>query len=289
MLPLVMPLGAAVLYVVAALLIKRSTDFGVGPWRTLFVSNLVGAIVFLALLPFGGPLPLGLLWQPAIGAVLFIVAQLCNYLALQRGDVSVATPVLGLKIVLVALFATMFRTQAVTPTLWIAAGLSSLGIALLNRTNSTRHHVGTTILYSFLTAALYALFDVLMQKWIPNWGAGRYLPTVLGFVAVFSVGLIPFFQAPLTQIPRAAWPWLLGGCLVISVQSLVFSLTIALFHNATSANVLYGSRGLWSVVAVWAVGHWFSNREQHLGAAVLAWRLAGAMLMLVAVVLVMLA
>jgi hypothetical protein len=59
-----------------------------------------------------------------------------------------------------------------------------------------------------------------------------------------------------------------------------------LFHDATAANVLYSSRGLWSVVAVWAIGHWFSNREQHLGAAVLRWRLAGALLMLVAVVLV---
>lgn len=282
-----MPLGAAVLYVVAALLIKRSTDFGVGPWRTLFVSNLIGAVVFLALLPFGGPFPVALLWQPALTAVLFLVAQFFNFLALQQGDVSVATPVLGLKIVLVALFATLLHTQGVTPTLWVAAGLSSLGIALLNRTGGTRHHIGTTILYSFLTAALYALSDVLLQKWLPAWGTGRYLPVMLVFVAVFGFVAVPFFHAPLRQIPRAAWPWLLGGCVILSVQALVFSLTIALFHNATAANVLYGSRGLWSVVAVWVVGHWFSNREQHLGAAVLRWRLAGALLMLVAVVLVM--
>lgn len=285
-LPFAMPLGAAVLYVVAALLIKRSTDFGVGPWRTLFVSNVIGGIIFQALLPFGGPFPVGLLWQPAIGAVLFLLAQLCNYLSLQRGDVSVATPVLGLKIVLVALFATLFGTQGVTPTLWAAAVLSSLGIALLNRTSGTHHHVGLTILYSFLTATLYALFDVLMQKWLPEWGTGRFLPAVLAFVVLFSLGLIPFFHAPLREIPRPAWPWLLGGCLVISGQSLVFALSIALFRNAAATNVLYGTRGLWSVVAVWAVGHWFSNREQHLGAAILKWRLAGAALMLAAVVLV---
>jgi drug/metabolite transporter (DMT)-like permease len=286
-LPFAMPLGAAVLYVAAALLIKRSTDFGVGPWRTLFVSNLIGAVLFQALLPFGGPFPWGLLWQPAVGGMLFLVAQLCNYLSLQRGDVSVATPVLGLKIVLVALFSILLHTQGVSPALWAAAGLSSLGIALLNRTSGTHHHIGSTILYSFLTAAFYALSDVLIQKWLPHWGVGRYLPAQLGFVGLFSFAAIPFFPAPLRQIPRPAWPWLLGGCVAISLQSLVFSLTIVLFHNATAANVLYGTRGLWSVVAVWAVGHWFSNREQHLGAAVLRWRLAGAVLMLLAVVLVM--
>ena len=57
--------------------------------------------------------------------------------------------------------------------------------------------------------------------------------------------------------------------------------------GAARANVIYSSRGLWSVVAVWAVGHWFGNREQHLGASVLRWRLAGAVLMMAAIALVL--
>ena len=69
---------------------------------------------------------------------------------------------------------------------------------------------------------------------------------------------------------------------------MAFVITVAKFGNATSTNVIYSSRGLWSVVAVWAVGHWFANREQHLGTAVLRWRLAGAVLMMAAIVLAML-
>jgi hypothetical protein len=106
-------------------------------------------------------------------------------------------------------------------------------------------------------------------------------------VAAFSVVLIPFFHAPLTAIPRAAMPWLMGGCVFIGVQSLVFVMAIVIFRNATSANVIYSSRGLWSVLAVWAVGHWFANREQHLGGGVLRWRLAGAVLMMAAIALVL--
>ena len=220
--------------------------------------------------------------------VLFLLGQLLNYLALQRGDVSVATPVLGVKIILVALFTTLLLTQGVSPRLWAAAGLSSLAIALLNRTGAARHHhVGSTILYAGTSAAMFALFDVLVQKWSPAWGAGRFLPVMLGFVAVFSVVLVPFFHAPLSAIPRVAWPWLMSGCLFIGFQSLVFVMTIAKFRNATSANVVYSSRGLWSVVAVWAVGHWFANRERQLGAGVLRWRLIGAALMMVAIILVL--
>ena len=104
---ILLPLCAALLYVVGALLVKRSGDFGVGVWRTAFISNLTSALIFQLLLPLGGTFHVELLWQPALVGVLFLLGQLLNYLALQRGDVSVATPVLGVKIILVALFTMM--------------------------------------------------------------------------------------------------------------------------------------------------------------------------------------
>jgi hypothetical protein len=61
---------------------------------------------------------------------------------------------------------------------------------------------------------------------------------------------------------------------------------LAVYGKATSANVVYASRGLLSVLLVWMIGHWFMNQEQQLGARVLRWRLFGAALMLSAIVLV---
>src|SRR6185503_11477207 len=113
-LPLVLPLTAALLYVFGALLVKRSGDFGVGVWRTAFISNLTSAMIFQLLLPLGGPFHPERLWQPALLGAVFLVAQLLNYLALERGDVSVATPVLGLKIILVALFTTLLLAQGIS-------------------------------------------------------------------------------------------------------------------------------------------------------------------------------
>ncbi len=287
-LPLVLPLVAALIYVGGALLAKRSSELGVGVWRTAFLSNLISAALFALLLPFGGTFHADLLWQPALVAVFYLLGQLFNFIALQHGDVSVATPVMGLKIIMVAVFTTLLIESDVSVKLWVAAGLSSLAIALLNRTAGTpRHHVGQTILYSACSATMFAIFDVLVQKWSPAWGLGRFLPVMLGCVALFSFAFVPFFHGPLREVPRAAWPWLLGACVFIGLQSLVFVSAIAGFGEATTANVIYSSRGLWSVVAVWAIGHWFSNREQHLGAAVLRWRLAGALLMMAAIALVL--
>ncbi|MEQ2010201.1 MAG: DMT family transporter [Limisphaerales bacterium] len=288
LLPVLLPLVAALVYVVGALLAKRASEFGVGIWRTTFIANLISAVLFSLLLPFGGTFHADLLWQPALVAVFYLLGQFLNFLALQHGDVSVATPVMGLKIILVAVFTTLLLTSGVSLKLWIAAGLSSAAIALLNRNDGTpHHHVGTTILYAGSSATMFAIFDVLVQKWSPAWGLGRFLPVMLGFTALFSFVFVPFFHAPLRSISKAAWPWLLGGCAGIGLQSVIFVSAIAHFGGATTANVIYSSRGLWSVVAVWAIGHWFANREQHLGAGVLRWRLAGALLMMAAIALVL--
>ena len=286
--PHLLPLLAAMLYVIAALLVKRANDFGVGLWRTTFISNLVTALIFQLALPLGGTFHWELIWQPALVGFLFLLGQLFNFFALQRGDVSVATPVLGAKIILVATFTTLLLGQHVAAKLWLAAALSSTAIALLHRHRGVKHHhVGTTIVLAGCSAVLFAMFDVLIQKWSPAWGAGRFLPTMLGCVALFSGVLIPFFAAPLRAIPRAAWPYLLGGCAILGTQSLMFVFTVAWFRNVTAANVIYSSRGLWSVVAVWAVGHWFGSQEQHRGADVLRWRLIGALLMMAAIALVL--
>src|SRR5262249_28519112 len=130
------------------------------------------------------------------------------------------------------------------------------------------------------------LFDVLVQKWGPAWGAGRFLPIMMLFVAALSLALHPFMPRQAARpLPGASW-WILAGSAGMALQSTVFVTTILVFQNAAPANVLLSSRGLWSVLLVWIVGHWFQSAEQSHGAAVLRWRLAGAALMSLAIALV---
>jgi drug/metabolite transporter (DMT)-like permease len=194
---LLLPLSSALLYVVGALLVKRSAEPGVGVWRTAFVSNLIAAALFQPLLLLGGDWqPLSRWWQPAVVAVFFLLGQVFNFVALTRGDVSLATPVLGVKIILVALFTTLLLAGGIGTKLWLAAGLSTGAIALLNLGGGGRHHhVGRTIVAAALSAASFALFDVLVQKWAPPWGAGRFLPVMLWFVAALAFAFVPMFRA----------------------------------------------------------------------------------------------
>ncbi len=284
------PLVSALIYTVAALLFKRSSDLGVGLWRTTFVANLIGGALFSLLWLEGGPpLNLDLLWQPALIALCLFVGQISQFLALERGDVSVAVPVFGLKVLIVAFLTPLLTGQPVTWSLWVAALLSVSGIVLLNRQDVDKRPRGLaiTLIGGGIGAVCFAIFDLLVQRWGPQWGPGRLLPAIFWINAILSLGLIHRFSAPLHKIPRGAWPWLLGGCVLLAGQSILFVRTLALHGNATSANILYASRGLMSVLLVWLAGHWFVNHERHLGARIMRWRLMGASLMLSAIVLVL--
>ena len=283
------PLLAALLYALGAMVLKRSSQLGVGLWRTTFVANLIVAGLFSLLWLFGGPqVKVEDLWQPGLIALCLFAGQISQFLALEKGDVSVAVPVFGLKVILVAFFTPLLTGDSVGPKLWIAALLSVLGITLLNRKEAGQppRNLGITLIAGGVGSICFAVFDVLVQKWGPAWGAGHLLPCIFWINAVLSLGLIPFFSAPLRAVPTQAWPWLVGGSTLLGSQSIIFVSTLAIYGKATSANIIYSSRGLLSVAMVWLIGHWFANQEQHLGPKVMRWRLAGALLMMSAIVLV---
>ena len=285
--PVQLSLLAAFLYAAGALVIKRSAELGVGVWRTAFVANLLCALLFLPLLALGGEIHTGLWWQPMVTGACFVAGQWLTFIAFERGDVSVATPVLGIKILLVAVLVTAIGGERLPPRIWAAAGLATLGIALLNRRPAVGvpHDIGRTVLTAGAAATVFAVFDVLVQVWSPHWGTGRFLPLTLGCAALLSFALVPRFRAPLSAINRPAWPWLVGGALLIGLQSVIFVSTIARWGQVAVSNVAYSSRGLWSIVLVWFASRWLGGRERIEG-RLLVWRLAGATLMISAVALV---
>ena len=281
---LILPLAAAIVYVAAALFLKRAAESGAGVWQLTRTRNFVAAIFFAPLWVLGGNLPASLWWQPAVAALLLMSGQLFTMIALRVGDVSITTPVLGVKVVLVALLTFVLLREPLTAGVWTAAFLSSVGIGLLHFSRPRAgSRVGTTILMAGLAAASYALFDVLVQKWAAAWGAGRFLPVMMGFAALYSIPFRPARGDAVAPASEKAAAWTIAGAVCLAVQAILFVSSIAIYRQAAVANVLYSSRGLWSLVAVWAVGHWIGNYEARVGASHLAWRIAGAITLIIAI------
>ncbi len=284
---LILPSCSAVVYVFAALFLKRASELGGDVWRTARACNFAAALAFCPLLFFGGAIPsVALLWQPALVALLFVAGQVLTVLTLRIGDVSVATPVMGLKIIFVAFLTTMIVQEPLTARLWIAAVLSSAALALLNiRPDQPHDRTATTILLAASAALCYAFFDVLVQKWSPAWGMGRFLPAMMGMAALFSV-LLPRSGAPHSP---ASTRWMFAGAACLALQALMLVSSIAFYAQATTANVMYSARGMWSIVIIWFAGRWFGNTENRHGPRILAWRLLGAACLLAAIFIVLLA
>lgn len=288
---LLIPLACGVLYVLSMLCLKRANELGVGVWRTTFLANWATALVFLPWWWHAGwaPVPISFYWQPAICGLLFLTGQVLIFLAITRGDVSVATPVMGVKVILVALFSSLLLAEGVPFKWWIGAALSTSAIGLLNIGGGAAHRrVRETVLLTAASAVVYALDDVLIQRWAPAWGPLNFLPPMFGLMGLYSFALLGFARGGLRGISGAAWRWVLPGvgCNALTNGGIV--LAIGLWGKATAVNIVYSWRGLVSVLVIWLAGHWFANTERHAGRAVLLARLAGATAMLAAIGFVLL-
>jgi drug/metabolite transporter (DMT)-like permease len=200
---LILPFLSSGIYVLGALLVRRAADLGVCVWRTTFISNSLSAVLFLPLWFLGGPgQPWTQFWQPCVVALAMVAGQTFGFYSLTRGDVTVVTPVLGIKTLVVALLTPVLLGLPVPARLWMAAGLSTGGIVLLNLSGGGPHRrLVLSILGGLAAAGSFALFDVLIQRWSPIWGAGRLVPLVMGLGAVFSVGLIPLSTSRCGEFP----------------------------------------------------------------------------------------
>jgi drug/metabolite transporter (DMT)-like permease len=284
---LVYPLVSSAMFAVAALLMKRALAEGIGLWRISAVSIWVMAAMSLPLLWLArGQWP-ALPWhQPCLVAAVFVAAQLLTLMALGRGEVSVATPLLGTKVIFVALLTVGVLREHVTLRLWTAAVLAAAAVFVVsNPLGRARRRTAPTVALALASALLFALADILVQKWAPAWGFARFVPVTFLAAAALALGMIPLFSRTVSAIPRAAWRWLGAGSALMSLQGLAIVYTLTVYGEATAVNVVYNTRGIWSVMLVWTLGHWFGNPERDAGRAVMGARLLGASLILVAVAL----
>lgn len=286
---LLLPLLASMLLVCGLILIKRAGIAGAGSITTLFLANECSALAFSVLWFFGGTgQPWTQLWQPAVIAGLFMMGVLFTMLAIERGDVSIATPVFGVKVLFVAVLLTVTGAYRLPVSVWYAAALATAGIGLIQWTGPGQpRRVVFTIMFALLAATSYATFDVLTQEWAPAWGAGRFLAIVYAIVGILSLGMTPWVDWSNFR-DREIRRFLLPGTILFAMQSICIVLAIAVFGDAARVNVVYALRGLWGVVLAWLVARRWGGAEAELQRPLLLARLAGAGMLTAAVILVIL-
>lgn len=284
-----LPLAAGLIFALGALFSKRGFEEGVGTTRTLFLGNIMMGLIVGPIGFFAGENPdMAYWWAPLICAFLFWLGQLFSFLAIRFGDVSVMTPVMGTKVVMVALGSAFLFGLPVTLTQWIGAGMTMAAILLmgLGDFQNSRGAI-LAIFFALLASASYGLTDTMVSVYAADFGELKFLSFMFLYLATFSYGLVPLFREPLKAIPAKAWPWVLGGSFLLAFQALLMGICLSFFGEATLANIFYSSRGLWSLILVFMLGTWFGLREASKTGKVVFWRTSGALLLTAAIVLVL--
>ncbi len=286
---LLLPFFASVLFVCGLIFVKKAGESGSGPLTIMFVANACSAVFFSGFLLLGGTWPAWtLFWQPCVIAVLFMLGLTFTFLAIHQGDVSVATPIFGMKVVFVAVLLTFIGGEQLPTSVWYAALLATLGIGLIQWTGKGKpHHIVLTIVLALSAATCYATFDVLVQRWAPSWGAGRFLPTVFWMVGLLSLGMVPWVQWSRLAVPSVRRV-LIPGAVLVSLQAICITGAVAIYGDAARVNVVYAMRGIWGVGLAWIAAKIWGGAEAEHGRQTMLTRGVGALLLTSAVVIVIL-
>ncbi len=254
----------------------------------MFVVCWSSACVFPVLTLMGGSMqPVSLLWQPAIIGCLFLAGQLFMFLAVHRGDVSIAAPVLGVKVLIVPAMAPLFVDAQLSTRIWIAAAIAVIGIGFVQARDASIHRsrILASVGFALLAACSMTLFDLLIQRWAPAWGAGYFLPIAFAFAAVFSLAFARLADRPRELQRMAAVRPLAIGAVLMTVQAIGMTVTLGLFGDATRVNIVYSLRGLWGVLLTWILVQRLAEPNSVAGHRTMTMRLIGAVLIGVSVVI----
>ena len=284
---LILPLFCSLVYAIGALLLKRSMEAGHPPRHAMVACNLAIALFSLPLLFWAKLPPPGLsvwIWLAAPAcAVLFFLGQIATFRALAGGDVSVATPILGTKVLMTALFGALFLPGGVAPHLWMGAILGTAGVALVGLQPGVRRGKALRAVgWGLASATVFSLTDVIVARAAKEIGFCLFGPWMMVGMAAFSVWLVP--PQDWGKIFRGvSGGWMIGGAALIGLQGSFLYASIALSGDPVGVNIVYAVRGLWSVLLVMWIGKWLGNREAGLARPVLLLRGLGATLLIIAV------
>lgn len=284
---LLFPLVAAIVYALGSIVIKRALGLGVTMDQSFHITNLFVGLVFLPLLFFEQKeIDWTLVWKPMVMGAVFFLGNWLTFLGIKRGDVSLVTPIMGTKVVWVAIGLVLLTGQIPSRALWIAALLTAMGIFVMGLGDlKSGSHLVLTVSLTLSSAALFGICDVLVNWWSASFGAPTFLSIGSMTVALFSIGMLAFRGKPSLVLAVSLRKWAWWGGFLIGIQAIAMGMSLSHFPDATGINVVYASRGLWVIVLVVVLGPILGNSEHRESGRAFWWRVLGTVILTTAIVI----
>jgi drug/metabolite transporter (DMT)-like permease len=284
---LLFPLFSSVVFVIGMMFARQAISRGASPWTGTFLANLWLGLSWLTVeLWRPGTLPAEGWWQATLVGLSFVLGQLFTYLAFRYGDVSVATPVFGVKVIIVAVMLALLAGENIANRVWLGAVLATLGVGVIQAgarsaesAELTTRRAVLTIVPALLAALSLSLFDAGLQIWGKRWGATLFLPPMFISTGVLSCVFLPWIDRPQRLRQLGVQRPLVTGTLLMALQAISMSWSLSRYGDATRINIVYALRGLWAVLLAWSLARYFGGAEAGYSPRIMLLRLAGACLL----------
>jgi drug/metabolite transporter (DMT)-like permease len=194
---------------------------------------------------------------------------------------------LGIKVLIVPAISPFFVDEELSARIWVAAAIAMVGIAFVQSRDATvnRSRIWVSVFFALLAACSMTLFDLLIQRWAPSWGAGYFLPIASVCAALLSLVFIPLADRPVDLKRMHVVRPLAIGALLMAIQAIGMTLTLGVFGDATRVNIVYSMRGLWGVLLTWILASRLSQSGSATSHRTMALRLTGAALIGLSVII----
>jgi len=265
-----------------------------GAMRLLILGHIIMGLISAAALPFLWDPRAGrigdFIWPLVVAAVSYLIGQACQTYALTRTDASRVTPLLALKIVVLAVATVTVLDQPLAPLQWVGIAVC-VGAAFVLNYAGGRLPAFCVVMIA-LTCVAYATSDLNIQALVgalggKSDGLGKLHASFLGVSMCYTLtGMVA--AALLPWAGRGAWGDLrYAAPFAISwLTAMVFLFTCFAYVGAVFGNILQSTRGLISILIgarIAAMG--MNHLEQSHPRRVLVRRLAAAAMMCIAIAL----
>jgi len=260
---------------------QHKNDIGILLALSHIIMGVISIPLAFFLWPENMPKPSSYLLSLLGSSGFYLLGQFLLFSALVKSEPSRVSPLLGLKVIILALISFVFLHQDISFKQWIAVVLCSLSVFLLSNSGKKLHL--SSLILIVLACFVYCFSDINIKALVNHFqylGAfhGAVFSTAICYILCGLVGLIFIFINP-HNITKDTWlyslpfafSWLMAMICLFSCFALI---------GIVFGNILQSSRGIISIVFGFLIAHLgFEQLERKITRTVFIKRILAAILM----------